>query len=149
MVRRLRLVASALAIGALLTLAPLARAAEGPKPGMWKIVTRVTRDGAATPPDSHMSCVTADQMKDPGQSIMPHQASPEEKCTRTQYEWNGSKLRWQIECSGQMNLKGAGKIDFDTPEHYNGEITSSGAVNGHDFNSTIVLEGQRIGDCPK
>lgn len=149
MMRRYRLVASTLAIGALLTLAPLAYSAEGPKPGMWKVVTHVTRDGTATPPDSHTSCVTADQMKDPGQSIMPHQASPEEKCTRTQYEWTGSKLSWQIECTGQMNLKGAGKINFDTPEHYKGEITSNGSVNGHDFNSTIVLDGQRVADCPQ
>jgi Protein of unknown function (DUF3617) len=149
MMRRPRPAASALAIGALLTLAPTANSAQGPKPGMWKVVTHVTRDGATMPPDSHTSCVTADQMKDPGQSIMPHQASPDEKCTRTQYEWTGSKLSWQIECSGQMNLKGAGKINFDRPERYSGEITSAGSVNGHDFNSTIVLEGQRVGDCPK
>ena len=79
---------------------------------------------------------------------MPQPASPEEKCTRTQYEWTGRKLSWQIECSGQMNMKGGGKINFDTPEHYSGEITSTGSVNGHDFNSTIALDGQRVGDCP-
>jgi hypothetical protein len=148
MMRRLSLAGSALAIGALLMLVRPANAAEGPKPGLWKVVTHVTREGATAPPDSHTSCVTADQMKDPGQSIMPQPASPEEKCTRTQYEWTGRKLSWQIECSGQMNMKGGGKINFDTPEHYSGEITSTGSVNGHDFNSTIALDGQRVGDCP-
>ena len=147
MMRRLTLAGSALVIGVLLAFAPVANSAQGPKPGMWKVVTHVTRDGTATPPDSHTSCVTAEQMKDPGQSIMPHQASPEEKCTRTQYEWTGTRLSWQIECTGQMNLKGGGKIVFDTPEHYSGQITSNGSVNGHDFNSTIVLDGQRVGDC--
>ena len=88
-------------------------------------------------------------MKDPGKSLMPQPPSPEEKCTRTQYEWTGSKLSSQIQSSGPMVMNGGGHIDFDTTDHYRGKITSAGSVNGHDFTSTILLAGHRLGTCPK
>jgi hypothetical protein len=143
------LAASAVALAALFALSPHANAAEGPRPGLWKVTTRVSRDGATSQPDSHTSCVTADQLKDPSKSLTPPQSSPEEKCTRTQYEWTGSKLSWRIECNGRMAMKGGGIIDFDSPEHYTGKITSAGSFNGHDFDSTIMIEGERLGVCPK
>lgn len=149
MTRLSRLAASAIALAALFALSPRANAAEGPTPGLWKVTTRVSRNGATLKPDSHTSCVSADQLKDPGKSLMPAQSSPEEKCARTQYEWTGRKLSWRIECTGRMAMNGGGNIDFDSPEHYTGKITSAGSFNGHDFDSTIMLEGERLGECPK
>jgi Protein of unknown function (DUF3617) len=145
--RLFRRAAPALAIAAMLALAAYADAAAGPRPGLWKVTTRVSREGVTSEPNSQSSCVTADQMKDPSRSLMPPQ-SPDEKCTRTQYEWTGSKLTWRIQCNGRMATSGGGDIDFDTPEHYHDKITSSGSVNGHDFASTILLEGERVGECP-
>ena len=46
MMRRLSLAGSALAIGALIMLVRPANATEGPKPGLWKVITHVTREGA-------------------------------------------------------------------------------------------------------
>ena len=149
MTRSITLATRALTAAMFLAVAPRADAADGPQPGMWKVMTRVVRDGTTTKADSRASCVTADQIKDPGKSLMPQQSSPEEKCVRTQYEINGTKLNWQMECSGRMAMKGSGAINFSTPEHYTGKITSTGSVNGHDFTSTILLDGQRIGGCPK
>ncbi len=137
-----------LTLAAALVFAFAARAEAAPKPGMWKVVTHVTRNGVAAPPDSHTSCVTADQMKDPGKTIMPPQSSANEKCTRSHYEWTGTKLNWQVLCRGPLTMKGGGNIIFDRPDHYVGKITSAGTVNGQDFNSTILLEGKRVGDCP-
>jgi hypothetical protein len=122
-------------------------AADGPRPGLWKVTTHVVRDGVSSDPDTQSNCVTADQVKDPSKALMPPD-SPDEKCTRTQYEWTGSKLKWSMVCSGRMALTGGGDLDFDSPEHYRGKITSTGSFSGHDFTSTIVLEGERVGDCP-
>jgi hypothetical protein len=149
MTRSFALATRAITAAMFLAVAPCTYAADGPQPGMWKVMTRVIRDGTTTKSDSHTSCVTADQIKDPGKSLMPQPSSSEEKCVRTHYEWTGSKLNWQMECSGRMAMKGSGAINFSTPEHYTGKITSTGSVNGHDFTSTILLDGQRIGDCPK
>ena len=112
--RLFRRAAPALAIAAMLALAAYADAAAGPRPGLWKVTTRVSREGVTSEPNSQSSCVTADQMKDPSRSLMPPQ-SPDEKCTRTQYEWTGSKLTWRIQCNGRMATSGGGDIDFDTP----------------------------------
>ncbi len=142
-----RRVAPAVAIAMLLALAAPAHAADGPRPGLWKVTTHVVRDGVTSDPDTQSNCVTADQVKDPSKSLMPPD-SPDEKCTRTQYQWTGSKLTWSMVCNGRMALTGGGDLDFDSPEHYRGKITSTGSFNGHDFTSTIVLEGQRVGDCP-
>lgn len=140
---------SFLAAAMLISLGLVQRADAAPKPGLWKVVTHISRNGATSPPDTHTSCVTAAQMKDPGKTIMPQQSSADEKCSRKHYEWTGSKLSWQIQCSGPLTMKGGGNILFDTPEHYLGKITSVGSINGQGFNSAILLEGQRVGDCPK
>jgi Protein of unknown function (DUF3617) len=138
-----------LAAGMSISLGLVQRADAAPKPGLWKVVTHISRNGANSPPDTHTSCVTAEQMKDPGRTIMPQQSSADEKCNRTHYEWTGSKLSWQIQCTGPLTMKGGGNILFDTPEHYIGKITSVGSIRGQGFTSTILLEGQRVGDCPK
>ena len=140
-------VAPALVIAALIASATLAGAADGPRPGMWKVTTRVNREGTTSEPNSQTNCVTAAQMKDPGQSLMPPDTA-DEKCTRTHYEWTGAKLNWRMQCSGKMAMSGGGDIVFDTPEHYRGKITTTGSINGHDFTSTIMLEGERVGECP-
>jgi Protein of unknown function (DUF3617) len=140
---------SFLAAAVLISLGLAQRADAAPKPGLWKVVTHISRNGANSPPDTHTSCVTAEQMKDPGKTIMPQQSSADEKCNRTHYEWTGSKLSWQIQCTGPLTMKGGGNILFDTPEHYFGKITSVGSISGQGFTSTILLEGQRMGDCPK
>ena len=135
---------------AMLTLtasATLVDAAEGPRAGLWKVTTRVSREGTVSAPSSQTNCVTADQMKDPSKSLMPPNTA-EEQCTRTQYQWTGTVLNWRMQCSGNMAMSGTGDITFDTPEHYRGSITTTGSVNGSDFTSTILLEGGRVGDCP-
>ena len=140
-------VAAPFAIVALLATASLTAAASGPRPGLWKVSTHVVRDGVSSDPDTQSNCVTPDQVKDPSKSLMPPD-SPDEKCVRTQYEWTGSKLTWSMVCSGRMALTGGGDLEFDSPEHYRGNITSTGSYEGREFTSTIVLDGQRVGDCP-
>jgi Protein of unknown function (DUF3617) len=147
MTRLFRRVAPALAIAAILAISARADAAAGPRPGLWKVTTRLDRDGSVSPPNTQTNCVTADQIKDPSKSLMPPD-SPEEKCTRTSYSWTGTRLIWRLQCSGKMPISGSGDINFDSPEHYRGKITSSGSLNGRPFVSTIMLEGTRVGQCP-
>jgi Protein of unknown function (DUF3617) len=141
-------IAAVVALAAILVISAQGAAVAGPRPGLWKVTTRLDHDGTMSAPDTQTNCVTAEQIKDPGKSLMPPD-SPEEKCKRTKYDWTGDRLSWSLQCSGQMAISGNGEIDFDTPEHYRGKITSTGAVNGHPFVSTIMLEGQRVGECPK
>lgn len=131
----------------LITLAASARAADGPRPGLWKVTTKVSRDGVVSANDAQTNCVTAEQVRDPSKSLMPPD-SPGERCVRTSYEWTGSKLTWQMRCDGQMAMTGGGNIVFDSPEHYRGNITTNGSINGHPFTSTIMLDGTRVGECP-
>jgi hypothetical protein len=142
-----RRVAPTLVITALIASAKLAQAADEPRPGLWKVTTRVSREGAISAPSSQTNCVTADQMKDPSKSLIPPDTA-EEKCIRTQYQWTGTVLNWRMQCSGKIAMSGGGDIAFDTPEHYRGKITTTGSVNGHDFTSAIMLEGERVGECP-
>jgi Protein of unknown function (DUF3617) len=110
---------------------------------------RVQRAGATSEPKSHTECVTDDQLKDPSQSIAAPPSTADEKCSRTAYEWTGSKLSWKMECSGKATISGGGKIVFDTPEHYSGTMNSDGSFEGHTFDSTILIDGTRVGECPK
>lgn len=131
-----------------IALATTAAYAEGPRAGLWKVTTRVSRNGVMANQDSQTNCVTADQIKDPSKSLMPPD-SPGEHCVRTSYTWTGTRLDWQMKCSGDMEITGGGNIVFDSPEHYRGNITTSGSFNGNQFTSTISLDGKRVGECSK
>jgi hypothetical protein len=139
--------APTLILAALTLSATLAAAGSGPRPGLWKVTTRVSHEGTTSEPNSQTNCVTAEQMKDPSKSLMPPDTA-DEKCTRTQYQWTGTILNWRMQCSGKIAMSGGGDITFDNPDHYRGKIATTGSVNGHEFTSTIMLEGERVGECP-
>jgi Protein of unknown function (DUF3617) len=147
--RAYRAASIAIAVGIVLASALPAGAVEGPKPGMWKVITRVEENGGPIKETTQTNCVTAADFKDPGKAIQPEQSTPDEPCNRTGYRWDGRRLHFRIECTGNATSSSVGDIYYDTRTHFTGTITTKAQMGDRKFDGHVTLTGERTGDCTK
>ena len=70
-------------------------------------------------------------------------------CRRVAFEWTGQKLSWRIQCTSPVAMDNSGTFLIDSPRHYTAVLTVWTKMNGQEMISRTVLEGERVGDCPK
>src|SRR6266446_5503259 len=70
-------------------------------------------------------------------------------CERVEHESTPQRLKWRLQCTGQIDMDVAGEFMFDSPEHYTAVITARSFMLGRLMQSIRTsVEGQRVGDCP-
>jgi hypothetical protein len=132
----------------LVTLPPAAMADEFMAyPGLWKTTTQptVTADRKASVPQPDWHCV--DEAEDPWSAYARIVLPEDDSCTQTQSDRTATSLEWTVECKGPAAITSRGKIIFDSPSHYRGEVQLSGNFMGNPVNDKIALEGQRFAAC--
>jgi hypothetical protein len=116
-------------------------------PGLWKTTTQpaatVDTKASASQPDWH--CV--DEAEDPWGAYARIVLPEDDSCTQTQSDRTATSLEWTVECKGPTAITSRGKIIFDSPSHYRGEVQLSGNFMGNPVNDKIALEGQRYAAC--
>jgi len=139
-----------IAVATALATASIARAAHFiAEPGLWRGTSKMESSGQTVPMRTHDHCVTAKEMDDEMKKLSqgPTNNSPEETCEKIKFEQTYSTLKWQVKCTGQMEMEGDGSVVFDSGSHYTGTVTMTGNMMGRPMNNVIHLEGQRIGAC--
>ncbi len=115
-------------------------------PGLWKTVqTAATPTPSTAQPQADWHCV--DEAEDPWSAYAQITMPEDDSCTQTQSERTGTSLEWTVECKGTSAIVSRGKVIFDSPSHYRGEVQLSGSFMGHPVNDKITLEGQRYAAC--
>ncbi len=100
--------------------------AEGLEAGLWKVVTKAEVNGV-TGPNSRTTNSTCETSE--------HEASPQ-------------RLKWRLQCKGQLDMDVAGEFLFDAPEHYTATITTRATMLGKEIqHSQASIEAQRVGAC--
>src|SRR6516165_7714802 len=70
-------------------------------------------------------------------------------CERVEHESTPQRLKWRLQCTGQIDMDVAGEFTFDSPEHYTATVTARSFMLGRLMQSVRTsIEGQRVGDCP-
>ena len=130
---------------------PAAAAAENSiEPGQWKVTTNTLMNGAATPPQVKSRCLTPEQAGDIGKTFGPAMTAVNSTCERTEYEASERRLKWRLQCKGQLDMDVSGDFNFDSPTHYTARITTKGWMAGALMNDVKTeLEGERVSDCEK
>lgn len=125
-----------------------AGAADGIQPGLWKVTSTPDIAGTAAPPQVKTRCMTAEDAADVDKTFSPEHRTRNSTCERVEHEFSGSRLKWRLQCTGQMSMDVAGTFEFVTPEHYTAVVTSSSEIGGQKMSSRVTIEGERIGECP-
>ena len=133
---------------ALLAPAVAAAAENSIEPGQWKVTTNTMINGAPLPPQVKARCLTAEQTGDIGKTFGPAMTTVNSDCARTEYDVTGQKLKWRLQCKGQIDMDVAGEFNFDSPSHYTATVITKGWMGGMLTNDVKTeLEGERVSEC--
>jgi hypothetical protein len=118
------------------------------EPGQWKVTSRTILNGAATPVTEKPRCLTPEQARDVAGTFGPAMSTVNSTCKPAEFETTGRKLKWRLECRGQLDIAVAGEFDFDSPTHYTATVSSKGWMAGSLVSDVKTeLEGERTGAC--
>jgi hypothetical protein len=117
-------------------------------PGQWKVISTTVMNGAAMAPQVKARCLTGEQTADLGKTFGPVADAVNSACARTEYDLSGPKLKWRMQCKGQIDIDVSGNFNFDTNSHYTATVTSKGWMAGALMSDVKTeLEGERVGAC--
>ena len=126
-------------VGAVLLLIPgWAVAADGMKPGLWEITSKVDMPGMPfqPPPTTVKHCYTAQEVKE---SPVPK----DNNCKVTDLKTSGSKTTWKVECTGEAAGKGEGEITYQGDSAYEGKTR----MQTQGMTMAVQYKAKRVGDC--
>jgi hypothetical protein len=133
---------------ALPLLTPAAAAEDLIEPGQWKITTNTLMNGSAMPPQVKARCLTPEQAGDVGKTFGAAIDTVNSTCERTEYEASGRRLKWRLQCNGQLDMDVSGDFNFDSPVHYTATILTKGWMAGSLMSDVKTeLTGERISEC--
>jgi uncharacterized protein DUF3617 len=100
------------------------------------------------PPQVKARCLTPEQASDVSKTFGPEIGTVNSTCERTEYEATGRRLKWRMQCKGQLDMDISGDFNFDSPLHYTATIASKGWMAGSLMSDVKTeLEGERVNEC--
>jgi hypothetical protein len=134
-------------LGLAVLAAPGARA-DGLQAGLWQVTSHPEIDGAAAPQAQNMRCLTADDVKDLAKTFSPVSRTTNSTCERVEHESTPQRVKWRLQCRGQLDMDVAGEFLFENPEHYSATVVASSSMAGRPMQTIrTTIEGQRVGEC--
>src|SRR5437763_10105254 len=96
-----------IALAVLLAIAAPANA-DGLQPGYWKITSTPEVNGAPTPPQEKMRCMSPAETSDLDKTFTPEANTVNATCERVEHDVTPSALTWRRKCTGQVAMDVAG-----------------------------------------
>jgi uncharacterized protein DUF3617 len=122
----------------------------GIEPGQWKVTSNTRMNGQTMPPGERMRCLTPEQATDVAQTFGPASNTINSTCAPTETETTGTKLKWRLQCRGQLDVDVSGDFNFDSPTHYTATVISKGSMAGALVSDVKTeLTGEHVGACPQ
>ncbi len=126
---------------------PIARA-DGLQPGLWRILSRPVIDGVAGREQQSTRCLTPADVADLEKTFSPVGRTINSTCEMSEHELTPQRLKWHLQCTGQLDMDLEGEFLFDAPEHYSATVTTASSMLGRQLQAgRMTIEGQRVGEC--
>ena len=105
-------------------------------------------NGATTPPGVKARCLTPEQADDVVKTFGPAANTMNSTCAPAVYETTGTRMKWRLQCRGQLDVDVLGDFNFDSRTHYTATVSSKGWMAGALISDVKTeLAGERIGEC--
>jgi hypothetical protein len=116
--------------------------------GLWKVVTKPEVNGRTAPDQETMRCLTPDEVRNLEATFSPSSRTTNSSCETVEHEATSQRVKWRLQCKGDIDMDVAGEFVFDTPEHYTATITTRAEMLGREIqNSRAMIEAKRVGPC--
>jgi hypothetical protein len=123
--------------------------ADGLRAGLYRVEQAPVIDGVAGPVQRSTRCLTAEAVADLDKTFSPVSRTTNSACERTEHESTPQRLKWRLQCTGQLDVDVAGEFRFETEERYSATLTTEASMAGRVMQrSRVTIAAQRIGDCP-
>ena len=110
------------------------------RPGdLWNTTSQMSMIGVPMPPMAPQTT----QLCTPKEWNQPPPPPPGQTCEVSNFQRDGTKVSWDTQCTGEMDMTGHGEITFTTPSSYTGNITFS--AEGVTMN--VALTGEKVDEC--
>lgn len=141
--------ASAGALATALVLAATANAgADGLRAGQWQTVQTPEINGVVGPAQRGTRCLTPEAVADLDKTFSPVSRTTNSTCERVEHESTPQRLKWRLQCTGQIDTDVTGEFTFDSPERYSATVTARSFMQGRLMQSVRTsIEGERVGEC--
>jgi hypothetical protein len=127
--------------------APAAQA-DGLQAGLWSVRQSPVINDMTGPVQQNLRCLTAEAVADLDKTFSPVSRTTNSACERVEHESTPHKLKWRLQCTGQLNMDVAGEFVFETPQRYTATVTTEASMAGQLMQkSRVTIEAQWIGEC--
>ena len=129
------------------TAAPGARA-DGIDAGLWRSVQTPTINGIAGPPRETSRCLRAAEVSDLKRTFSPVYGTTNSACEQVEDEFTPQRLKWRLQCKGQLDMDVAGEFVFERRDRYTATIVAASSMLGKVMQEVHTrIEAQRVGEC--
>jgi Protein of unknown function (DUF3617) len=119
------------------------------EPGRWRVTSNSVFNGGIPQRTVKSDCLTQEQAGDVVKTFGPGTGTIHSTCDPTEVETSGRKLKWHLQCKGQLDLDMSGDFIFDSPTHYTATLNMKVWVVIAFINMKTEVEGKRVGACRK
>jgi hypothetical protein len=122
--------------------------ADGLDAGLWRSVQTPTLNGIAGPPRETMRCLRDADVNDLNRTFSPVYGTTNSACEQTEHEFTPQRLKWRLQCRGQLDMDVAGEFVFERRDRYTATIVASSSMLGKLMQETHTrIEAERVGEC--
>src|SRR5262249_9252985 len=93
-------------------------AADGLRAGQWRTANSPEIDGVAGPVQQTIRCLTPEAVGDLDKTFSPISRTTNSTCERVEHESTPQRLKWRLQCTGQIDMDVAGEIHVVKPAHH-------------------------------
>ncbi len=123
--------------------------ADGLQAGLWSVRQSPVINDVAGPVQQNMRCLTAEAVADLEKTFSPVSRTTNSDCEQVERESTPQRLKWHLQCTGQINMDVAGEFVFETPQRYTATVTSEASMAGQLMQkSRVTIEAEWTGECP-
>jgi hypothetical protein len=134
--------------GALLATSTATARADGLDPGLWRSVQTPTLNGITGPPRESMRCLRDADVNDLDRTFSPVYGTTNSACERVEHDFTPQRLKWRLQCRGQLDMDVAGEFVFERPDRYTATIVAVSSMLGKTMQEVHTrIEAQRVGEC--
>ena len=129
------------------TAVPPARA-EGLQAGLWRSVQTPTLNGITSPPRELMRCLREADVSDLERTFSPVYGTTNSACEQVEREFTPQRLKWRLQCRGQLDMDVAGEFVFERSDRYTATIVALSSMLGKVMQQVHTrIEAERVGEC--
>ena len=121
---------------------------EGLQAGLWHSVQTPILNGIVGPPRESKRCLRAADVNDLSRTFSPVFGTTNSACERVEHELTPQRLRWRLQCRGQLDMDVAGEFVFERPDRYTATIVAISSMLGKTMQEVQTrIEAERVGEC--